>query len=62
MIDLITDPMSNPLAIANSFEASTLLSILLHLVDDQWMIFALLRLSWPYRLPIEPCISHRLEE
>ena len=39
-VDLTDAPMSNPWAIPYSSEARTLLVTRLHLVDDQWRIFA----------------------
>ena len=40
IVDFIVAVISNPWAIAYSSEASTLLVTLLHLVDDQWSMFA----------------------
>jgi hypothetical protein len=41
MIDLMTEPASNSCVIAYNSVVKTLLIILIHLIDDQWIIFAL---------------------
>jgi hypothetical protein len=41
MIDLMTESTSNSCVIAYNSIVKTLLIILLHLIDDQWIIFAL---------------------
>ncbi len=43
VVDLKIAPTSNPWTIAYSSDANTLLVTLLHLMDDQWIIFALLK-------------------
>lgn len=45
IVNLITNLVSKPCAIAYNFKAKTLLVTRLHFVDDQWMIFALLNSS-----------------
>ena len=45
MVDLIAAPMSNPWARAYSSKASTLRVTRLHLIKDQWMMFAVRFLS-----------------
>jgi len=44
-MDLIIAPISKPYAIPYSSKANTLLVTLLHLIEDQWTIFALFEAS-----------------
>jgi len=44
-VDLIAAPILKPCAILYSSEANTLLVIFLHLIKDQWTIFALFEAS-----------------